>query len=272
MANFLGAFHVHSNFSEDGTFDLLQLVRYFKEKKFNFICLAEHNPRRNGEYISEQEYLNFVDECEKASNDNFVVIPGLECEVQGKNHILGIGLNEVVGGEDWDSLVNDIQKKGGIAVLAHPVFFKNKYDNDLLMELDGIEVWNSRYSGGLPDPIAVSKIKKLTSYGSGITGFFGMDFHRPDDYYDLRLIISIEDLTSVNIIKALKEKAYILHSPKCQLSPMAELPFSLKTLSYLLGHFYYKTNKLLHILKNILDNSGIKIPDFIRKYLRKFKH
>ncbi|MFC1493554.1 PHP domain-containing protein [candidate division KSB1 bacterium] len=268
MPNYRGACHIHSTFSSDGILSIGSIAQYYRSKNYHFVCLTDHSPKEDGETFTEEEMSELIRQCEQSSTDDFIIIPGLECETVDKWHILAIGIKEPVDHVEWKPILKDIRRQGGIAVLAHPLFFENKYPDDFLYDLDGIEVWNAMKGKKYPEVTAVNKIKKLTEEGSKITGFFGQDLHRIKDHMNLDIIISEDELSTSSVVKAFRSKAYLLRSPAYELTPMADFPFSTILRFSISGWLYYRSRKLMKRLYQSISSNGVRLPDRLLKYGR----
>ncbi|MCP4727693.1 MAG: hypothetical protein GY863_21820 [bacterium] len=268
MPNYRGACHIHSTFSGDGILSVAGIAQYYRSKNYHFVCLTDHSPKEDGETFTEEEISELIRQCERSSTDDFVIVPGLECETVDEWHILAIGIKEPIDYVEWKPILQDIRRQKGIAVLAHPLFYENDYPEDFLYELDGIEVWNARKGKKYPEVTVVNKIKKLTEEGSKITGYFGQDLHRTQDYRNLDIIISEDELSVSSVIKAFRSKAYLLRSSSYELTPMADFPFSTNLQFYFSGWLHYRSRKLMKKLYLSISRNGVRLPDRILRYAR----
>ena len=73
--------HAHSNYSLDGIAPPVQLIKYAKKVGLKGIAITDHN-----------EIIGAV-KAQKFSNDDFVVIPGIEIS-SNNGHILGLNIKE----------------------------------------------------------------------------------------------------------------------------------------------------------------------------------
>lgn len=270
MSNYFGVCHVHSNHSQDADLSISELAKFFKEQNIHFVCLTDHNPKEDGSFISEQEMAEIVEECAAVSDKSFLMVPGLECETEDVTHILGIGIAKPVPSKDWSQIVTNIHEQGGLAVIAHPLFFENTYDLNLIEQLDGIEVWNSKGILSIPDIPAVNMLARMRKRRHKQFGTFGIDFHRQKDLKPLRIIFSDDILTVKSVLRALKTEGFLLQSPKFELGSMSEFPVVDTLKWYIQGLFFYKTRKAAKNLQHRFESNGVKIPEFLLKLPRKF--
>lgn len=152
-----GNTHTHTvNSDGDSTPD--EVVRWYREHKYNFLVLSDHN------YLTEIAGLNAV----FGAAEKFLVIKGEEVtdEFQKKPvHINGLNVRELVKPQHGDSLagtiqnnVNAIRKADGVPHINHPNFHWAFGTNELkavknyrLLEIyNGHPTVNNLGGGGLP--------------------------------------------------------------------------------------------------------------------------
>jgi hypothetical protein len=152
-----GNTHTHTiNSDGDSTPD--EVVRWYREHKYNFLVLSDHN------YLTETDGLNSV----FGAANQFLLIKGeeLSAEYQKKPiHINGLNVREVVKPQHGDSLsdtiqnnVNAIRKADGVPHINHPNFRWAFGANELkavknyrLLEIyNGHPQVNNLGGGGLP--------------------------------------------------------------------------------------------------------------------------
>jgi len=152
-----GNTHTHTvNSDGDSTPD--EVVRWYREHKYNFLVLSDHN------YLTEIAGLNAV----FGAAEKFQVIQGEEVtdEFQKKPvHINGLNVRELVKPQHGDSLagtiqnnVNAIRKADGVPHINHPNFHWAFGTNELkavknyrLLEIyNGHPTVNNLGGGGLP--------------------------------------------------------------------------------------------------------------------------
>ena len=136
-----GAVHIHSTLSGDGEVSLHDIKHLFMKDGFDFVAICEHQHDVDGARFEE-----LVESCRRLSDDTFLMIPGIEFNCY-RNHILGIGISHYRPSVAEDEVVPWIKNHGGFAVWAHPR--KNQYclPDHVIKDLDGMEVWNSKFDG-----------------------------------------------------------------------------------------------------------------------------
>ncbi len=167
---FKGCFHIHTTNSE-GELEPIEACNWYKNNKYNFIAFTDHNiiTRLNGRHFK-----------------NFLIIENsIEFSNFGTDlHILGIGLNEYKLSIpcDYQSTINYILKKNGLAVIAHPNWnWAGKFSQLLQLEnYHGIEIFNSFIKQEkCGSSFATEKWDYLLSLGNKIWGFAVDDMHMP---------------------------------------------------------------------------------------------
>ena len=81
-----GAFHIHSTYSGDGELELSRIKDLYFSDGYNFLAINEHQHD-----MDQFKFGRLVDECERLSEREFLLIPGIEFNCY-RNHILGIGI------------------------------------------------------------------------------------------------------------------------------------------------------------------------------------
>ena len=197
---FRGLIHIHTTYSYDGTLPLTDIVIQVKNRRYDFILLTEH-----AEDFNDEKMQSFVDECTKVTNENFLVIPGLEFNINDEIHILGIGIKKYIHERDPEILIRKIHENHGLAILAHTAYYKKDIPYAQLKDVDFVEIWNPRYGERISPGIKSIKIlrefrkMKKTFIASG-----GLDLHKLRDLVPLYQIVFSERLTQKDILSSLK--------------------------------------------------------------------
>ena len=162
--------HIHTNFS-DGISSPEEVVRYAKKIGLDGIAITDHDTVKG---MKKAEKL--------AKKLNIELVPGLEITTSFGD-ILALGIKEVINGFNADlkgvmKIIDDIHKKGGIAVAAHPyagVWPAGSFAENIdKLDFDAIEIFNANCS--LEANIKAMELAKKT----GITGTAGSDAHSLD--------------------------------------------------------------------------------------------
>lgn len=197
---FRGLIHIHTTYSHDGTLPLADIVILVKNRRYDFILLSEH-----AEDFDDEKMQSFVAECTKVTNENFLVIPGLEFKINDEIHILGIGIQNYIHERDPEILIRKIHENHGLAILAHTADYHKSIPYAQLKDVDFVEIWSPRYEEVLSPSIKSIKIlhefrkMKKTYIASG-----GIDLHTLRDLVPLYQIVFSERLTQKDILSSLK--------------------------------------------------------------------
>lgn len=194
-----GTCHVHSKYSHDGEISLNELKESLKKQGFQFLLLTEHIHDFLPEKIEE-----ILKECQLLSDEQFIIIPGLELENKGE-HFLVIGINESLKNSHD---LTQLRSSGAIIVWAHP--YKIKSDGIEGFQIDGLEVWNSCYdSKFFPRWRALRLLKKLRQKNN-IFAYGGIDFHRFSHLGGPFLVADVEKLSQREILENLKQGKFFV--------------------------------------------------------------
>jgi len=133
--------HTHSYYSRDGISSPEKLIKNALKKGLDGIALTDHNTT-----------AGWKTAIEAAKKLNAFLILGEEIKIKrnGKTvgEILGYFLKEEINpkGKNVEEIIDEIKKQGGIAVIAHPFYWRKPF-RDLEKNknlVDGIEAFNSR--------------------------------------------------------------------------------------------------------------------------------
>ena len=194
----IGALHIHSNASHDAEWSLERCKAVFKEEGHHFLAMTEH-----AEGFDADRMAAWLEECDRLSDPDCLIIPGFEFAVGRHIHLLGFGVRKLLHGESVEALVDQIHEAGGVAVWAHPVpaAMNLIYAAD---GLDGMEIWNSRYHKGVRLPLRLLRVlERLRETRPAFHGFAGIDFH--EGKQDRRLSVAVASARSpAAILEALR--------------------------------------------------------------------
>lgn len=198
---FRGFIHIHTTYSYDGTFSLSDLRDLVKKRRYDFMLLTEH-----AEDFDDEKMQMLVDECRHASDEHFLVIPGLEFNIKDEIHLLGTGITKNFHERDPGILIQKIHENGGIAILAHTADYKKDIPYAQLKDVDFIEIWNPRYGERLSP--SMKSIKILHEFRNMKTTFIasgGLDLHKPRDLVPVYQVVFSDGLNQKDIINSLKQ-------------------------------------------------------------------
>lgn len=194
-----GNLHTHTT-NSDGDLSPIEIIKNYKSNGYDFLALTDHDKLTAvGDLLPDQE--------------DILVIPGEEITFS-KYHILGINLNKsidpakVVNAQD---VIDKIVSQGGIAIIAHP-YWSGLNINDLksINNYLGIEIFNTSCHYSIGKGFSLSHWEDLLLAGYRSYGFFNDDSHwhfndhRPNDTCGSWIMVKAQELTTENIIGAIK--------------------------------------------------------------------
>ncbi len=133
LNSYLGAIHIHSDFS-DGTGDVVAISLAAKAAGLNWVIITDHD-----NFDIKEGFYNGV--C---------VIKGEEISPKTCNHYLALGIKNVISSEITPSeYVQEVRHQGGFGFVAHPDESDSRKNSnkpikwlDKTIIPDGIEIWN----------------------------------------------------------------------------------------------------------------------------------
>lgn len=128
-----GEFHIHSRFSYDGVLEPEWILRRASALGMNVLSITDHE--------SMEGSLKAMEVAEKY---RIAVWPGMEIATNAGD-VIGIGLEQEVRSKDWEEVMRDIRRQGGIVILPHP-FRGHRMVERLAAGADIVEVFNGRDS------------------------------------------------------------------------------------------------------------------------------
>jgi hypothetical protein len=176
--------HVHSTWSYDGQSTLEELAAWGAARGIDAILLTEHVND-----FDQDKMERYVGEVDALRDLRCRLVPGLEFAVRGGFHILGFNLRAWTRTVEPLDAVRFIRDQGGIGVLAHPARHACRWPADeVVQQLHGIEVWNSRYDGRFfPPADVIEAARRLGERFEHLRFFGGQDLHQLTDH---RLVVS----------------------------------------------------------------------------------
>jgi hypothetical protein len=259
-----GALHIHSTYS-DGEFTLRELRRIFLAENCTFICMNDH-----AEYFDTPKLKTYCEECQALSDDKLRFVVGLEYRCEKEMHILGYGATVLAKSQDPQTIIRHIDSQGAISVIAHPKseFFAWIESFETLPQ--GIETWNSKYDGRYaPRPETFALLRRLAERQPDMHAFYGQDLHWKKQFRGLFIELDSETAQSAEIIRALSEGNFKGRKGELSLPSSGILP---EELLNQFAHAQNKSYRMRRVLKKggkALDRAGIKVPDSIKKQLRR---
>jgi len=194
-----GLCHLHSKYSHDGEIPLSELKESLKKQGFHFLLMTEHIRDFSSERIGE-----ILKECRSLSDEQFIIVPGLELEGRGE-HFLAIGISE--SAREHNNLTG-LRSSGTIIVWAHP--YKIKPENVPEFPIDGLEIWNSCYDGKFVPRWRALKLLNKLRQKNNVLAYGGIDFHRFSHLGGPFLVVGVEKLSEREILENLKRGKFFI--------------------------------------------------------------
>lgn len=220
-----GIIHVHSNYSYDGEHSLAEIAQYAVTRGYSFIGMSEHSDTFDRKRMAE-----YVEECERLSTPQYVLIPGIEFRCEAELHVVGLGITHYTDAKDPVEVARFIHEKDGIAILAHPVRYDYQIPSGVLCAVDGVEAWNALYDGRfVPNDSSLTLISEARKKQTcSILAFGAQDLHRIRSRCDVELTVSCNELSKASVLRALKAGHFTISNPYFRLDSTNDVgPFQL---------------------------------------------
>ena len=180
------ACHIHSEWSYDAKWTLPALAATFAKRGYRVLMMTEHDRG-----FTEEKWQAYRVACETATTPEVLVVPGMEySDPSNTIHILVWGCREFLG-ENLPTmeLLQRVQKRGGVAVMAHPARRSawEHFDPAWVPFLLGIEIWNRKTDGWAPSRVALPLLESAK-----LRSFAGLDFHDRRQFFPLSMQCRID--------------------------------------------------------------------------------
>jgi len=113
-----------------------------------------------------------------------------------------------LGEPDYQSIINGIAQRGGIAILAHPHWQREDYWEkealDRLADYAGIEILNGDYYAAVTN-IATDTWDRQLSRGRKVWGFGGDDYHSPQEFNRVWNVVGVREKCREDIVRSLAQ-------------------------------------------------------------------
>lgn len=190
------AAHVHSDWSDDGSWSLEQIARTFRRMGAAVVLMSEHSRG-----FTAGKWQEYADACRQASDEKVLLVPGIEYgDEDDVVHIPVWGSVPFFGeAPPVGQLLKEAREAGGTAVWAHPWRRDawRRFEPDWFEQLAAVEVWNRKYDGIAPSRRALALAER-----EGATPFVSLDFHTRRQLFPLTLRLGVEGATDVESVYA----------------------------------------------------------------------
>ena len=135
--------HIHSTYSRDGESNIQTILGAAQAAQLHAIAITDHD-----EICGAREAVH----CAAVQAPGLIIIPGIEVSTK-QGHIIVLGIDEVIEkGLSAHATIRSAHEMGGVVIAPHP-FHRYRHgvglrDTQILLEVDAIEVFNSRYIVG----------------------------------------------------------------------------------------------------------------------------
>lgn len=179
----------------------------------------------HAEDFPPEKINQFITHCQKISDDKFLVIPGLEFNIDKDKevHLLLVGLNGLPYEKGSEAVLEKVLRgeNNALAVVAHLSrsnhYIPKEYEN----RINGIEIWNAAYdSRYLPDHKAIRLYADLKKVNKQLIGFGGLDLHDLSGFRELRICLTTPCHSSKELLDHLKSGKFIIRGPFVSISSM----------------------------------------------------
>jgi hypothetical protein len=177
--------HVHSDWSDDGSWSLQALADAFRRRRAQVVLMAEHSRGWTAD-----RYQAYLAACDAASGGGLLLVPGIEYnDPDDVVHVPVWGPLPFFGATpEIGRLLADVSAAGGTSVLAHPWRRDawRRVESSWLAHLRAVEIWNRKYDGWAPSREAVEFAR-----AAGLPAFAGLDFHTRRQFFPLTMSIDV---------------------------------------------------------------------------------
>lgn len=181
------AAHVHSEWSDDGSWPLRRIASVFGRYRCAVVLMSEHSRD-----FTPAKWREYIEACAAASTRRVTLVPGLEYgDDDDVVHIPVWGAQVPFFGQAprIAALLAEVSEAGGTAVWAHPRRRDawRRFDPSWRQHLTAIEVWNRKYDGIAPDPRSADLSRR-----QGTRAFVSLDFHTRRQLFPLSLALRLD--------------------------------------------------------------------------------
>lgn len=260
-----GIYHIHSDFSYDGTNSLGKIAQWARDHGLRFVLLTEHDLG-----FDQEKFEKYQTECKKNSGE-VLLVPGIEYEVIHEGAVTHVGavgvpllLDKSFAEQGLKSLVGAIHRHGGLAVLHHPNNIRKVLTGEIVEMFDLIEVWNTKFDCGFgPNFQFLRWLNHMECRGPYLVSADIHDIGRfKRDNIAFIDMEGSEGLQSNTIVQCLKERNFRCRVGNWKVSPDA---------SWQVPNSLYRVLPFVCLIKKTLFRlASFAVPDKYRKTVYKF--
>lgn len=258
-----GVIHLHSTYS-DGERTLKELRQQFSRAGCSFACITDH-----AEAFDADSLRCYIAECREYSDEKFLFIPGLEYECERRMHILGLGMLALLRTRDPVNVIQEIEKRHCVSVIAHPSDALFDWIESLEVLPRGIEVWNTKYDGQYaPRPGTFNLLARLQERQPKLLAFYGQDLHWKRQYSKMFSWVWTDTLDRTAILQSLLSAQYHAASDRYQLPSDGALDQSQLAQFEVLQERSRWVRKCVETANKVVRRTGVKVPQSIKARVR----
>jgi hypothetical protein len=189
------AAHVHSTWSYDGEWKLVDLARAFARRGYDAVLMSEHDRT-----FDDERWERYRAACAAASTGGALLVPGIEySDAQNLVHVPVWGADGFLGKDrPTGELLRAARAAGAVAVLAHPDRREawRSFAPEWLVLAHGVEIWNRKVDGWAPGPAGL----RLAAAVHDLWPFHGLDFHCARQFFPLAMTTPLDVAPSVEVV------------------------------------------------------------------------
>ncbi|WP_141014136.1 PHP domain-containing protein [Nocardioides sambongensis] len=177
------ATHIHSTWSDDGTWDLRRIRDWLRRFGYDGALVCDHDRT-----MTEERWRSLVAECRKLSGDGFLIVPGVE--YQDPDHVVHLpvfGDVPFLGRSPRPlTVLAEADAAGAATLFAHPARRDawRRFDPAWVPHLHGVEVWSRKYDGLTPNTWALETAQRF-----GLVPAVSLDFHGPRQFFPMSIVV-----------------------------------------------------------------------------------
>lgn len=122
--------HVHTEFSEDSNTPVEKVVEKAEREGLDGVAVTDHDTMEGVEKMRELDH-------------DLVIVPGMEITTD-EGELLGLFIEEEIKSKNPETVIEEVRKQGGLVIVPHPFDPIRGFEGWQDLEVDGIEVINSR--------------------------------------------------------------------------------------------------------------------------------
>lgn len=190
-----GNLHLHTDQS-DGELSVKEAIDGYVENGYDFLAITDH------------DYVAIAEKFTKIPS-KFIIIPGYE--FSKREHMVCINTLSVTDSAH-QTVVNEVNKSGGICIFSHPNWLSEDYwPVERMASITGVlgmEIYNHHIAHLEGSPVALKEWDELLSKGHRLWGFAADDTHRKIDLGKAWIMVRATALNKDSLLIALRKGSF----------------------------------------------------------------